>query len=145
MNRMKTKDLYWLAGLLEGEGSFQLTKGNAIVVYLGMNEAKLNPNLSKEGRRIDLKNGDWFILMTDGIFLPIVRDIVGINANVSKEDFYMENWLKEFLYFGGYFHPLSMNGKSRSLIKDLLNRVRNFSSLHKHYRDSIAAIAVQLI
>lgn len=34
----KTTDLYWLAGLLEGEGSFQIRRGNAIVVSLGMTD-----------------------------------------------------------------------------------------------------------
>ena len=35
---MKKTELHWLAGLLEGEGSFQFTKRNAVVVSLGMTD-----------------------------------------------------------------------------------------------------------
>ena len=35
---MKKKDLYWLAGLLEGDGNFGISNGSSPRVYLGMTD-----------------------------------------------------------------------------------------------------------
>jgi hypothetical protein len=89
----------------------------------------------------DLLPGDCVMLITDGVFIPILRSLLDkANFRLHRKQFYLEPWLTEMIANGGY-----MDGRScRDLLPDVVDRARHYASRKSRYQDDIAGIAVHL-
>ncbi len=139
-----TTDQNGLATRLEGKERHIFLRGELqelskrLVCYWGHpNDERVAQTLREERSVADLLPGDVALAMTDGIYLPIIRSILyQQNFIMNLRDFYLEDWLSNFMQSRGYFDPDGPDWKSLST--DLIRHVLKYTSVKRRYRDSIA-------
>ncbi len=84
------------------------------------------------------------LLLSDGMFLPIVRSLLDLNCfRLSEHDFRLDEWMGRFLGSGDYFNPEEPRETPwEDVLNELADFTRRYTNRKARYRDDMAGICV---
>lgn len=145
-----TKDHNQLHALLEKEKEYTFLKNELsdlsrrLTCFWGMqDEHLLKDVLNHPHEPTALRPDDTLLLMTDGLYLPIVRYTMELrNFRLTADEYSLRYWLQQFLTDGrfgqdeGHDWPELLDGLKRACFRVISRKPR--------YRDDIAAVMLHL-
>jgi len=103
-------------------------------------EAGVRSVLAEQAVDFELAHGDCLLLVTDGFFMPLLRDVLAVSEGLSVADLYLEDQLARMLAH-------SAGDRSDALlwpewISGLTREIHRASGRYPDYRDDIALLGL---
>lgn len=91
----------------------------------------------------ELGPDDCLLLMTDGLYMPLVRALLDLtHFKISLKDYYLEDWLSRFLLQTENDRNPGAAARWPELVKALVDAVRKYTRRRPEYRDDIAVLGI---
>lgn len=116
-----------------------------LLLYWGKPEQLIvQQTLSEQSQETELAPRDLLLLLTDGLFLPLIRAKLDLsNYNLTKDEFTLEEWLSSFLERGAFFDP-SRADRWQEVVPALMETTEQYTGRKTRYRDDMAAVVMRL-
>jgi serine/threonine protein phosphatase PrpC len=106
------------------------------------NDEELRAELQQGQVRFELNTQEGLMLMTDGLYLPMVHSIMRNGGyRLSARDYYLEPWLSDFISRGEYLQgEPDLRPNWQSLLVNLFSFARDYTAKRPRYRDDMAIL-----
>ncbi len=123
-------------------GSELLDLSRKLTCFLGIGEAEaVHAAIDESGETFTLEPNECLLLATDGFFMPMIREALGLSEGLTLQSFYLEDWLAQLL--AREADNLKTTRPSWSdLVGGLVAEARAGAARHPAYRDDIALLAL---
>lgn len=110
--------------------------------YWGMpGESTLEDLVRRQTASVELAPNCGLLMMTDGLYLPLIRELLyHVNFTMSAEQYYLGPWFEFYFAQHPYFRDGVLLENWNTLLSDLLQRCAHYTAIKRRYRDSIAAL-----
>jgi serine/threonine protein phosphatase PrpC len=132
----------------EDQESFELMKNELLELsrqlklYMGIsNDENFAQEIARQTISLELDEDDALLLMTDGMYMPIVRhNIANTNFHLTMDMHYLEDWFALYIDNGNYL--LNHDGVERwdALARDIRKSCIKYTNTKHRYRDDMAVI-----